>query len=86
MLRYVNEQQHLVPGFPGSEEKNGLLLLSDEMRLRNALCAGDGLRECFIAAIPAGLSSTDLALVASWLYRRAGAFYLVRARFVRVWE
>jgi hypothetical protein len=79
LLRYVNEQLHLVPGFPGSEEKNGLLPLSDEMRLRNALWADDGLRERFITTNSAGLSSADLAMVASWKYRRAGSFYLVRA-------
>ncbi len=79
LLRYVNEQQQLVPTFPASEERNGLLPLSDEMHLRNALWADDGLRERFIAANPADLSSADLAVVASWRYRRAGAFYLVRA-------
>ena len=79
LLRYVNEQQQRVPTFPASEERNGLLPLSDEMHLRNALWADDGLRERFIAANPADLSSADLAVVASWRYRRAGAFYIVRA-------
>jgi hypothetical protein len=79
LLRYVNEQQQLVPTFPASEERNGLLPLSDEMHLRNALWADDGLRERFIAANPADLASADLAVVASWRYRRAGAFYIVRA-------
>jgi hypothetical protein len=79
LLHDVNEQQHLVPPFPASEERNGLLPLSDELRLRNALWADDRLRERFIAANPAGLSSADLAVVASWQYRRAGSFYLVRS-------
>ncbi len=79
LLHDVNEQQHLVPGFPASEERNGLLPLSDEMRLRTALWADDGLRERFITINPAGLSSADLAVVASWQYRRAGSFYLVRS-------
>ncbi len=79
LLHYVNEQQHLVPAFPVSEERNGLLPLSDELQLRNALWADDGLRERFITANPAGLSSADLAVVASWRYRRAGSFYIVRA-------
>jgi hypothetical protein len=79
LLHDVNEQQHLVPGFPVSEERNGLLPLSDEMRLRTALWADDRLRERFITTNPAGLSSADLAVVASWQYRRAGSFYLVRA-------
>src|SRR5258708_34336109 len=49
------------------------------MRLRTALWADDRLRERFITTNPAGLSSADLAVVASWQYRRAGSFYLVRA-------
>jgi hypothetical protein len=79
LLHYVNEQQHLVPAFAATEERNGLLPLSDELHLRNALWADDGLRERFISANPAGLSSADLAVVASWRYRRAGSFYIVRA-------
>lgn len=79
LLHHVNEQQHLVPAFPAPEERNGLLPLSDEMHLRNALWADDTLRERFISANPAGLSSADLAVVASWRSRRAGSFYIVRA-------
>jgi hypothetical protein len=79
LLHYVNDQLHLVPAFPASEERNGLLPLSDELHLRNALWADDGLRERFISANPAGLSSADLAVVARWRYRRAGSFYIVRA-------
>lgn len=79
LLHYVNEQQHLVPAFPASEERNELLPLSDELCLRNVLWADDGLRERFISANPASLSSADLAVVASWRYRRAGSFYIVRA-------
>jgi len=79
LLHYVNDQLHLVPAFPASEERNGLLPLSDELQLRNALWADDELRERFISANPAGLSSADLAVVASWRYRRAGSFYIVRA-------
>jgi hypothetical protein len=79
LLHSINEQRHLVPAFPASEERNGLLPLSDELQLRNALWADDGLRERFISANPAGLSSADLAVVASWRFRRAGSFYIVRA-------
>lgn len=79
LLHYVNDQLHLVPAFPASEERNGLLPLSDELQLRNALWADDELRERFISANPAGLSSAELAVVASWRYRRAGSFYIVRA-------
>jgi hypothetical protein len=79
LLHYVNDQLQLVPAFPASEERNGLLALSDELQLRNGLWADDGLRERFISANPAGLSSADLAVVARWRYRRAGSFYIVRA-------
>src|SRR5258708_1577904 len=79
LLHYVNDQLHLVPAFPASEERNGLLPLSDELQLRDALWADDELRERFISANPAGLSSADLAVVASWRYRLAGSFYIVRA-------
>ena len=51
LLTFVNEQQHLVPAFPANEERNGLLPLSDEMQLRTALWADDGLRERFIRPI-----------------------------------
>ena len=78
VLHYVNEQKHLVPAFPATEERNGLLPLADEMQLRNALWADDALRERFISANPAGLEAADLAVVASWQDRRAGSFYLVR--------
>jgi hypothetical protein len=78
LLRYVNEQLHLVSAFPVSEERGVLLPLSDELQLRNALWADDTLRERFISSNPAGLSSTDLAVVTSWRYRLAGSFYIVR--------
>ena len=78
LLHDVNEQQHLVPAFSATEERNGLLPLSDEMQLRNALWADDTLRERFITTNPAGLPASDLAVVASWRYRRVGSFYLVR--------
>src|SRR5260370_2242660 len=79
LLHYVNDQLHLVPAFPASEERNGLLPLSDELQLRDALLADDERRDRSISANPAGLSSADLAVVASWRYRRAGSFYIVRA-------
>ena len=79
LLHDVNDQLHLVPAFPASEERNGLLPLSDELQLRNALWADEELREGFISANPVGLSSADLAVVASWRHRRMGSFYIVRA-------
>ena len=78
LLHDVNEQLHLVPAFSASE-KDAPLPLSDEMQLRNALWANDALREGFITVNPAGLEVSDLAVVASWQYRRAGSFYLVRS-------
>src|SRR5260370_4362732 len=75
----VNDQQGLVRAVSGYDKRNGWLLVCDERQLRNVLGADDGLRERFIAANPAGLSSADLAVVASWRYRRAGSFYIVRA-------
>jgi len=78
LLRFVNEQQQLVPTFAATEEHEPLLL-SNEMRLRNALWADDGLRERFITVNPAGLDASDLAVVARWQYRRAGSFYIVRS-------
>jgi hypothetical protein len=78
LLRYVNEEQHLVPAFSPAEEEASLPL-SDEMQLRNALWANDGLRERFVTVNPARLDAADLAVVASWQYRRAGSFYIVRS-------
>jgi hypothetical protein len=78
LLHYVNEEQHLVPAFSPSEEATSLPL-SDEMQLRSALWANDGLRERFITVNPARLDAADLAVVASWQYRRVGSFYIVRA-------
>jgi hypothetical protein len=49
------------------------------MQLRNALWADDALRERFVKINPAGLEASDLALVASWQYRRAGSFFIVRS-------
>ena len=78
LLHYVNDQQQLVPAFPATEEEASLPL-SDEMQLRNALWADDALREHFITVNPAGLPASDLAVVASWQYRCAGSFYIVRS-------
>ncbi len=49
------------------------------MRLRNALWADDALREGFLTVNPAGLEVSDLEVVASWQYRRAGSFYQLRS-------
>jgi hypothetical protein len=78
LLRFVNEAQQLVPAFAATEEDEPLPL-TNEMRLRNALWADDGLRERFITVNAAGLDAFDLAVVASWQHRRAGSFYIVRS-------
>jgi hypothetical protein len=78
LLRSVNEEHHLVPAFSPAQE-DASLPLSDELQLRNALWANDGLRERFVTVNPARLDSADLAVVASWQYRRAGSFYIVRS-------
>ena len=74
----AQKRVNLIPAFPVTEERGKLLPLSDELQLRNALWADDTLRERFISANPAGLSSADLAVVASWRYRLAGSFYIIR--------
>ena len=77
LLKYVNEQRKLVPNFP-AVPKEGSIDPSVALQLRNALWADDALRESFITTNPAGLPQADLALVASWQYRLARTFYIVR--------
>ena len=77
LLYFVIEQLHLVPAFSATEERNELLPLSDEMQLRNELWDDDTPRERFITTNPASLPAPYLAVVASWLYRRAGSFYIL---------
>ncbi len=77
LLHYVNEEKHLAPNFPDTPGQ-GAIDPADAMRIRDAVWADDPLRESFIATNPAGLSSDDLALIASWQYRVAGRFYIMR--------
>jgi hypothetical protein len=77
LLHYVNEQRNLAPGFPDTPGEASIDP-SDALQLRNALWADDALLESFVATNPAGLSSTDLELIASWHYRVAGTFFVVR--------
>jgi hypothetical protein len=77
LLHYVNEQRHLASDFPDAPGE-GNIQTADAMQLRNALWADDTLRESFIADNPAGLPPDDLTLVASWQYRLAGNFFIVR--------
>src|SRR5438876_12196867 len=78
LLHYVNTQLHLVPTFPATP---GVETVSTEvtLKLRDALWANDALREQFITENPSHLSTSDLALVASWQYRLAGSSYICRS-------
>jgi hypothetical protein len=77
LLYYVNQQRHLVEYFPGTWGK-GSIEPSAAVTLRDALWADDSLHEAFIAENPAKLPPVDLALVASWKYRIAGSFFVIR--------
>jgi hypothetical protein len=77
LLYYINQQRHLVDTFP-STWGNASVEPSAAITLRDALWADDSLREAFIAQNPAKLSPVDLALVASWQYRVAGKFFVIR--------
>lgn len=77
LLHYVNKQVHLTTTFPDAP-RPGAISQADAMLIRNALWANDGVRESFIATNPAGLPPADLALVASWQYRVAEDFFIVR--------
>lgn len=78
LLHYVNRQLHLVPAFPDTPGE-GALSIEVTVQVRDALWANDALREQFITDNPAQLSAADLALVASWQYRLAGAFFIFRS-------
>lgn len=78
LLHYINQQRALVAYFPSSWGKHSAVEASTAEPLRDALWADDSLREAFIDENPAKLSSADLALVASWKYRVAGEFYVLR--------
>ncbi len=77
MLYYVNEQRHLADQIPSTLGK-GSVEPSAFIGLRDALWADDSLREAFIAENPAKLAQADLDLVASWKYRVAGQFFVIR--------
>jgi len=77
LLHYVNVRRQLVahvPLVPGAET----ISPEDVGRLRKALWEDDALRKGFIAENPAGLSDADLEMAASWRYRVAGRFYILR--------
>lgn len=77
LLHYVNVQRQLVarvPLVPGADA----ISPTDAGQLRQELWKDDALREGFIAENPARLSDADLEMVASWRYRVAGQFYILR--------
>jgi hypothetical protein len=80
LLLFVNRQRQLVPSMLGAapSDPSEPWEVSNVAKIRDALWADDSLREAFIAQNPAGLSPADLAIVASWQYRRAGSFYVFR--------
>ena len=78
LLHYVNRELHVVPAFPDAPGKEDVSV-EVTLKVRDALWATDALRERFIIGNPAQLSGADLALVASWQYRLAGAFYIFRS-------
>lgn len=77
LLYYVNQKRQLVDYFPSTWGKASVEP-SAALTLRDALWADDTLRKTFIAENPAKLASADLALVASWKYRVAGDFFVLR--------
>ena len=78
LLHYVNRELYVVPAFPDAPGKEDVSV-EVTLKVRDALWATDALRERFIIDNPAQLSGADLALVASWQYRLAGAFYIFRS-------
>jgi hypothetical protein len=77
LLHYVNEQRRLVAPFPVKAGASALQA-PNALRLRDALWADEALRVQFLADNPAQLRPEDLALVASWQFRVAGNFFIVR--------
>jgi hypothetical protein len=77
LLNYVNDQLHLDLDIP---EEVGTRPISTQViqQLRDSLWAHNDVRERFVADNPAHLAAEDLAIVASWDYRVAGTFSIVR--------
>jgi hypothetical protein len=78
LLRFVNDQRHLVPAFASLRDEQALSP-ADELQLRDALWADETLLEDFLVTNPADLASRDLDVVASWRSRLAGNFFVVRS-------
>lgn len=78
LLAYVNERRRLVPRVIGKVIKGGVLSTQEAAKVRGALWADDPLREAFLTENPAHLSAEDLEVAASWCYRVAGRFFVLR--------
>jgi hypothetical protein len=77
LMLFVNQRRKIVPGMLPANY-TGPWLVSEVVKLRDALWADDSLREAFIAENPASLPPADLAIVESWRQRRAGNFYVFK--------
>jgi hypothetical protein len=77
LMLFVNQRRKIVPGMLPATY-SGPWLVSEVIKLRDALWADDSLREAFIAENPANLAPADLAIVESWRQRRAGNFYVLK--------
>jgi hypothetical protein len=77
LLNYVNDQLHLDLDIP-EEVGTGPISTQVIQQLRDSLWAHNDVRERFVADNPAHLAAEDLAIVASWDYRVAGTFSIVR--------
>lgn len=77
LLHYVNQQRHIAPNFPDAPGQANIDPAA-AVKIRDALWADDALRESFITTNPTRLPPEDLALVASWQYRVAGKFFIMR--------
>jgi len=77
LLHYVNKQRQIVESFP-AHWRNANVHPEVAVPIRDVLWEDDALRDAFIMDNPAGLSTDDLALVASWKHRVTGNFFVFR--------
>ncbi len=77
LLLFVNRERQIVPDMLRPDFA-GPWVVESAVKIRDALWQDDALREAFIAQNPAALPAKDLAIVASWQFRRAGKFYAYR--------
>jgi hypothetical protein len=77
LLFFVNRQRQLVPTLleadPGTQ-----LSVPEAFEIRQTLWEDETLLDDFITQNPAQFSAENLALVASWKYRRTGKFFIFK--------